>query len=328
MSRLLWADRLKGCLIILVVLGHAIQHAFGPACEDNHLWNIIYSFHMPAFMAVSGYLVYRPQAKRVDLSRRFLQLMVPFLAWSLIMFLLNPPYQAKELASYILKPDTSFWFLWVLFWIAVLFWVGDWLAERLRVKQEIVMGLFCIVLVAIMVFVDVRVLGMQFISYYFLFYVMGYYLHKYDGVMTTRPSVLIPLTILWAVLAWFWKMHSLPAFLAGIDLPMSLMNYGYRFVTAMVAVYVLLCASPSLLGYRDGHDNLLIFCGVWSLGIYVVHLLLMPYIRNLLGQSLTPALVAFIAFVSALVVSMLAVFLLSKFGVTKKVLLGKLDSPK
>ena len=132
MSRLLWADRLKGCLIILVVLGHAIQHAFGPSCEDNHLWNIIYSFHMPAFMAVSGYLVYRPQAKRVNLSRRFLQLMVPFLAWSLIMFFLNPPYQARELASYILKPDTSFWFLWVLFWIAVLFWVGDWLAERLR----------------------------------------------------------------------------------------------------------------------------------------------------------------------------------------------------
>ena len=151
---------------------------------------------MPAFMAVSGYLVYRPQAKRVNLSRRFLQLMVPFLAWSLIMFFINPPYQARELASYILKPDTSFWFLWVLFWIAVLFWVGDWLAELLRVKQEIIIGIFCVVLVAVMVFVDVRVLGMQFISYYFLFYVMGYYLHKYDGVMTTRPSVLIPLTIL------------------------------------------------------------------------------------------------------------------------------------
>ncbi len=314
--------------MIVVVLGHAIQCALGPASEDNHLFNIICSFQMPAFMAVSGYLFYRPQSKRVDLSRRFLQLMVPFLLWSLIKFFLTPPYQVRELASYILKPDTSFWFLWVLFWIAVLFWVGDWLAERLRVKQEMVIGLFCVALVAVMVFVDVRILGMQFISYYFLFYVMGYYLHKYDGVMTTRPSVLIPLTILWAVLAWFWKMHSVPAFLAGIGLPMSLMNYGYRFVTAMVAVYVLLCASPSLLGYRDGHDNLLIFCGVWSLGIYVVHLLLMPYIRNLLGQSLTPALVAFIAFVSALVVSMLAVFLLSKFGVTKKVLLGKLDSPK
>ena len=56
MSRMIWADRLKGCLIILVVLGHAIQVAYGRACEDNHLWSMIYSFHMPAFVAVSGYL--------------------------------------------------------------------------------------------------------------------------------------------------------------------------------------------------------------------------------------------------------------------------------
>lgn len=328
MSRLRWADRLKGCLIILVVLGHAIQQAYGAACEDNHLWNIIYSFHMPAFMAVSGFLAYRPQAKRADLSRRFLQLMVPFLVWSLIMFLLNPPYLFRELGSYVLKPDTSFWFLWVLFWIAVLFWVGDWLAERMRVKQEIVIGLFCIVLVPVMVFVDVRILGMQFISYYFLFYVMGYYLHKYDRLMTTRPAVLVPLTILWAVLAWFWKMHSVPSFLMGLGLPISLMNYGYRFITAMVAVYVLLCAAPTLLGYRQGHDNLLIFCGVWSLGIYVVHLLLMPYLCEFLGQSLAPAFVALIAFVLALSASMLLVFLLSKVGVTRSVLLGKLARSK
>ena len=320
-TRLDYLDVLKGIGILLVIFGHLMEPPEFPRI-------LIYSFHMPAFMAVSGYLVYRPQAKRVDLSRRFLQLMVPFLAWSLIMFLLNPPYQAKELVSYILKPDTSFWFLWVLFWIAVLFWVGDWLAERLRVKQEIVIGLFCVVLVAVMVFVDVRILGMQFISYYFLFYVMGYYLHKYDRVMTTRPAVLIPLTILWAVLAWFWKMHSVPAFLAGIGLPMSLMNYGYRFVPALVAVYVLLCASPSLLGYREGYDNLLIFCGVWSLGIYVVHLLLMPYICNLLGQSLAPSIVALFAFLLAISASLLVVFLLSKVGVTRRVLLGKLERKK
>ena len=41
MSRLIWVDRLKGCLIILVVLGHALQHALGVACEENHLWNFI-----------------------------------------------------------------------------------------------------------------------------------------------------------------------------------------------------------------------------------------------------------------------------------------------
>ena len=58
-NRLVWADSLKGLLMVLVVLGHAIQNTIGPQCQTNHLWNIIYSFHMPAFMAISGYLSYR-----------------------------------------------------------------------------------------------------------------------------------------------------------------------------------------------------------------------------------------------------------------------------
>ena len=58
-NRLVWADRLKGILIVLVVLGHAIQQTMNEACFDNHLWNYIYSFHMPAFMAISGFLSYR-----------------------------------------------------------------------------------------------------------------------------------------------------------------------------------------------------------------------------------------------------------------------------
>lgn len=58
-KRLFWADSLKGILIILVVLGHAIQAVFKQGCFDNHVWNLIYSFHMPAFMAVSGFVNYR-----------------------------------------------------------------------------------------------------------------------------------------------------------------------------------------------------------------------------------------------------------------------------
>ena len=61
-ERLIWADALKGLLMILVIIGHAIQTVEQEACETNHLWNIIYSFHMPAFMAVSGWLAYRGQS--------------------------------------------------------------------------------------------------------------------------------------------------------------------------------------------------------------------------------------------------------------------------
>ena len=62
-ARLIWVDSLKGWLMLLVILGHAIQSALSKDCYDNHLWNLIYSFHMPAFMAVSGWLAYRANSK-------------------------------------------------------------------------------------------------------------------------------------------------------------------------------------------------------------------------------------------------------------------------
>ena len=56
-ERLLGADSLKGILILLTVLGHAIQGVYTENVESNSLWNVIYSFHMPAFFAISGYFV-------------------------------------------------------------------------------------------------------------------------------------------------------------------------------------------------------------------------------------------------------------------------------
>ena len=56
-TRLVWVDSLKGWLMLLVVMGHAIQYCMNAGeCESNYWWNLIYSFHMPAFMALSGFV--------------------------------------------------------------------------------------------------------------------------------------------------------------------------------------------------------------------------------------------------------------------------------
>ena len=82
-KRLIWIDSLKGWLMILVILGHAIQSSLGDACFHNHVWNIIYSFHMPAFMAISGWFAFSVTSKSINVGalckRRFNQLMVPYL---------------------------------------------------------------------------------------------------------------------------------------------------------------------------------------------------------------------------------------------------------
>lgn len=57
--RLHYIDNLKGVLILLVVLGHCIQ-ATNMDYDHDLVSRYIYSFHMPLFMCVSGFVSYKP----------------------------------------------------------------------------------------------------------------------------------------------------------------------------------------------------------------------------------------------------------------------------
>ncbi len=115
MKRLIWADALKGILIVLVVLGHSIQASMmkleGSFLND-YLWNLIYSFHMPAFIAISGFLAFRKNLVgwgRFDWLqftwRRFRQLMIPYLIWSVVLFFVN--HNVDHIYEYVLYPSKS-----------------------------------------------------------------------------------------------------------------------------------------------------------------------------------------------------------------------------
>lgn len=183
---------------------------------------------------------------------------------------------------------------------------------------------FCLLFVVVMVVADIRILGYQFFAYYFLFYVIGYFLNKYNRFVTTKTWVLCLLAIVWAVMAWFWNMHELPSFLKGIPLPQTIMQYAYRFITALIAVYVLFGLGPKLLNVETRWNAPFVKLGKISLGIYVVHLLLMPIIVKGISACFDNTIVIItLSFMVALAVSWLAVWLLSKWKVSNRLLLGK-----
>lgn len=62
-QRLEYVDSVKGFAILLVVMGHVIAWFFESYKDalplqpsPMQLWHVIYSFHMPLFMFVSGFL--------------------------------------------------------------------------------------------------------------------------------------------------------------------------------------------------------------------------------------------------------------------------------
>lgn len=252
--------------------------------------------------------------------------------WSIIAFLSNGEYTLSAIGEMLFYPDRSFWFLWVLFWICVIFNLAQLVASKLRVNEMVTILSTCSLLFGVMVVMEIRVLGFQFLAYYFLFYTLGYSLHKYEETsllnVMRKPYVMIALTALWAFLAWGWTMHGLPSWIPAIPhVPSALLQYAYRGFTALVAIVVLIGVAPKLLNGGDKMNQKICTLGVVSLGLYVVHLSLMGYIvdglKTMMPNISTWACVA-VAFVVALAISYLVVWLLNQNKQTARIFLGKI----
>lgn len=123
-------DHLRGCLMLLVVIGHIVLGSV----HENTLRYIIYAFHMPLFIGLSGYLINREKlygSALADLiSRYWWRIVLPFI-FAFVFYtgvLLTHAYQEGRLTtslllSYLYTPYYHLWFvptlvIWVgMFWL-------------------------------------------------------------------------------------------------------------------------------------------------------------------------------------------------------------------
>ena len=120
-SRIKFIDALKGFAILLVVMGHTITYMYSQPYEQMlseypkvtmFWWKLIYSFHMPLFMFISGYLFCRENGYSVQsglktLWKRTYTLLLPFISWILI-------------TRYVFQTPKELWFLRSLFTFIVI----------------------------------------------------------------------------------------------------------------------------------------------------------------------------------------------------------------
>lgn len=125
-----YMDNIRGIAIVLVVWGHIIQTMICPNNFDaNIVFRVIYSFHMPLFMFISGVLVYNPNRKIDEkwLWKKVKTLVIPFIIWIFITYFLRREYVNRSIIEVfkevIASPDNAMWFLWILFLLHVITFV-------------------------------------------------------------------------------------------------------------------------------------------------------------------------------------------------------------
>ncbi|PBC04200.1 nodulation factor fucose acetyltransferase NolL [Mesorhizobium sp. WSM3860] len=120
-------DFAKGILITLVIIGHLLQYCIYRGTDAFWLspyYKSIYIFHMPLFMAISGYLssgaiLRKPFIQAV--SDRATQLLLPMLFWCALIWTLKstvmvPPKSLTDgFLGLLTEVIGTYWFIWAAF---------------------------------------------------------------------------------------------------------------------------------------------------------------------------------------------------------------------
>lgn len=163
MNRDLSIDSLKGFLIILVIFGHLIG-SFG--FQGGDIWNMIYTFHMPLFVLISGYF---SKCDKANIS----SLLKPLIVFQVLNVFLLIVYGYGFSLSYLLTP---YWTLWYL--LSLIFWriILKFLPRRLLNRQYLCLGLaFFFSLIIGIILPNGRILSIQRTISFLPFFLMGYY---------------------------------------------------------------------------------------------------------------------------------------------------------
>lgn len=189
-KRISWVDILKGIGIILVVLGHIYK--------NEHIYNWIYSFHMPLFFFAAGY-VYKKKNILEDLKKRAQSVLVPYFIFGIIglvyWLLLERRFRESTMSSTeaiiglfrgqenTLDFNVHLWFLPCFFVTAVLF---NLLINLIDEKWTIV------VVIGISIFytflwdkIPSLPWGIDWICKYIFFFLAGHSI-RYKDVLTNR----------------------------------------------------------------------------------------------------------------------------------------------
>lgn len=129
-------DIARGVAIVLVVIGHYWGEGDMP-CFFEVAKDVIYMFHMPLFIFVSGFLAVATWKAGTDYTgfetKKFRRLMIPYAVASVIILLIklgmqsfmavDHPVGVSDFRAIMWSPAAGsfLWFLWALWWMMVVF---------------------------------------------------------------------------------------------------------------------------------------------------------------------------------------------------------------
>lgn len=315
-------DFLKGILIFFVIIGHVLQGQI----SENLSRYLIYCFHMPLFIGISGFLVNYEKIGALSFRNLFnkyiFRVIIPWLiALVIYTVLANVPLitnvrgMLNALLKAILWPPYHLWFI-----PAYLGWVLlTWGAKKMNVSLRHL--LFSSVPFSITLYIieqhssgfkgerpiDHLVQGILYLFrpfYFYVFFILGAYLRSNQFKISLMYNAIISILLFGGIVIQFYY----PNNIADVVL--------FFFFNFSLLHFLIMCVK----GDKLLHVSAIEWVGVNSLAIYLWHVAPLNILKHIIGTD--NLLLFYILSIVGEILFILSIYLLSKNKIINKYILG------
>jgi fucose 4-O-acetylase-like acetyltransferase len=276
-------DASKGLGIILVVIGHLIQYNVDPTNFDNNtVYRIIYSFHMPLFFMLSGLVARSGLEHGIHkiIKTKSTTLLIPFFFYFFIFSCrANPITFYSKIWMAIENPQNGLWFLYILFWVSIFHSVIT------KFENKALQGI-CTALILYLLLLGHKKFGADYVAFYLVFYIVGFWIKEYKCdlhfshfTMPVRSALLGLVGIAWLVSFNFWQRS--PQGGGGNHIFIAL-----KFLAGLLGAISCWGLIHELMNTLKMRLLFLSWIGSFTLPIYAIHFELLP-IYDSLGLPFT-----------------------------------------
>lgn len=312
-ERLEYLDAIKGLAIFLMVMGHAIawNYADPTLCifdftqptnikASGSIYQLIYSFHMPLFFIVSGYLTYKAYLFKDFINfakKKVIRLLLP---WACTMWLV-----------YLVRGAIGYWFLLCLFELSIIGFILICIMQIINKRNYFIIDLIILAITYLLL----RYLHIQDLSYgeLQLGKFMGSLLPFFTGVFLKKYNTLFSICV---KQTWFFTLNFI--FFALLFGSRYLQNYNIILKYMYEYSNIILSISGSLLAfhilYKRAFQKLrpiLAYIGKKTLPIYILHIIFVIQIPRI-GECLltqNPVTIITLQILYSTIISIIAILL-------------------
>lgn len=292
--RINYIDSIKGIAIIFMVIGHSIQYGNGKfylmnnAFFENPFFEFIYSFHMPLFMIISGYLFYISSEKHspsIIVQKKLKRYILPFISYSIIaLFISNYKYIIDGyffiIAKNIIHEIIFGYHLWFLKSLIINILIIQ-ITKYFITDNIIIYGLIA---VSFLFIPDTSIMAIY--KFLFPFFILGYYFRKYNCRFPLHIFLTFLFLIVYFYLIRFWN-NSYYIYTTGYYILRPSISYYLsidiiRFIIGLSGSIIV----STLIYYSDKYfyritNQTLAFIGKRTLGIYCIQGFILHIYRNI-----------------------------------------------